>query len=89
MTNLTGLDRFAEDLPSFVEWYLLIRPEKISWLRFILEGYDGIAVLTTLSAEKGLVRLRALAPGFEEAMRLLDALAIGLTPFRHHESGEQ
>jgi len=66
---------------SVVEWYLLIRPEKIGWLRFILEGYDGLAILTTISAEKGLVRIRTLDSRFEETMRLLAALACDLTPF--------
>jgi hypothetical protein len=72
--------------PRLVEWYLLIRPEKISWLRFILEGYDGLAILTTLSAEKGLVRLQSLEDRFKETMHLLDALADGLTPFKPHVS---
>ena len=74
--------KVANALPRLVEWYLLIRPEKISWLRFILEGYDGLAILTTLSAKTGLVRLRAFESGFEETMRLLDALAGDLTLFR-------
>ena len=75
-------------MPLLAEWYLLIRPEKISWLRFILEGYDGLAILTTISAEKGLVRLQSLGSGFEETMRLLDALSPGLTPFCSHVSDE-
>ncbi len=69
-----------------IEWYLLIRPEKIGWLRFILEGYDGLAILTTLSAEKGLVRIQTLDSRFEETMRLLEALAVDLTPFSYHVS---
>lgn len=69
---------------SVVEWYLLIRPEKIGWLRFILEGYDGLALLTTMSAEKGLVRIQTLDCRFEETMRLLAALAGDLTPFSIH-----
>jgi hypothetical protein len=67
-----------------VEWYLLIRPEKISWLRFILEGYDGLAILTTISAQNGLVRLQAIGSGFEETMRLLEALAADLSPLFPH-----
>ncbi|MBV5318893.1 MAG: DUF4911 domain-containing protein [Desulfobulbaceae bacterium] len=67
--------------PAIVECYLLIRPEKISWLRFILEGYDGLAILTTISAASGLVRLQTLAPRFDETMHLVDALAGDLTQF--------
>jgi hypothetical protein len=34
----------------------------IAFFRFVLEGYDGAAVLTTLNAARGIVRLR-IAPG--------------------------
>ena len=79
------VNRLTGGSPHLVEWYLLIRPEQISWLRFILEGYDGLAILTTMSAKIGLVRLQALGSSFEETMCLLDSLAIGLTPFQSHE----
>jgi len=68
-------------MPVVVEWPLVIRPEKISWLRFILEGYDGLAILSTLSADQGLVRIQTLDCRFPETMRLLEALADNLTPF--------
>jgi hypothetical protein len=35
---------------------------QIHFLKFILEGYDGMAVLTTLDAEQGFVMLY-IAPG--------------------------
>lgn len=69
-------------MPNIVEWHLLIRPEKISWLRFIFEGYDGLAILSTLSPDKGLVRVQTLDCRFMETMRLLEALASDLTPFQ-------
>jgi hypothetical protein len=69
-------------MPVFVAWPLLIRPEKISWLRFILEGYDGLAVLSTLSADKGLVLIQTLDCHYMGTMQLIDALADTLTPFR-------
>ena len=62
-------------LPESVELFLLIQPAKIAWLRFVLEGYDGLAVLTTISVQTGLVRIRTLRTGLNETMRLLDALA--------------
>jgi len=71
-------------LPFIVDLYLLIRPEKISWLRFILEGYDGLAILTTMSTETGLVRLQTLNSRFDETMQLIDDLAIDLTQFQAH-----
>lgn len=36
----------------------------ISFLRFILEGYDGMAVLTTRDAARGIVSI-TIAPGCE------------------------
>ena len=65
----------ATTLPTSLELFLRIRPERISWLRFLLEGYDGLAVLTTLSAADGLVRLRLLDCALVETMRLLAAVA--------------
>jgi hypothetical protein len=65
-----------------IEWFLLIRPEKISWLRFILEGYDGLAVLSTLSSETGLVRIQTLDCHFSETMQLISAIAGDLTLFQ-------
>ena len=37
---------------------------EIAYLKFVLEGYDGLAVLTTLDAKTGLVALY-VAPGCE------------------------
>ena len=61
-----------------VEFFLVIRPERIGWLRYILEGYDGLAILTTLSAKNGLVRIRTLHCNYSETMRLIEALSPGL-----------
>jgi hypothetical protein len=72
-------------MPLVVEWFLLIRPEKISWLRFIFEGYDGLAILSTLCSETGLVRIQTLDCRFMETMRLLTALAEDLTPYSRAE----
>jgi hypothetical protein len=68
--------------PRVIEWYLHIRPEKISWLRFILEGYDGLALLSTISASTGLVRIQTLECRFLETMRLLEAMAADLSLYR-------
>lgn len=69
-------------MPRVLEWFLRIRPEKISWLRFIFEGYDGLAILSTLSSEMGLVRIQTLDCHFSTTMRLIASLSDELTPFR-------
>ena len=37
---------------------LRIAPNRIHFLKFILEGYDGLAVLSTVDSAKGIVLLR-------------------------------
>ena len=45
--------------------HILITPSEIHFLRFIIEAYDGIAVVTTLDSALGLLQL-SIAPGCEE-----------------------
>lgn len=37
---------------------LQISPDRIHYLKFILEGYDGLAILSTVDSSQGLVELR-------------------------------
>jgi hypothetical protein len=37
---------------------LQISPDRIHYLKFILEGYDGLAILSTVNARQGIVELR-------------------------------
>lgn len=55
-------------------WHLRVNRRDIAHLKFILEGYDGLAQLTTLDASAGKLMLM-IAPGCEETARsLLDDL---------------
>jgi len=47
-----------------------LEPTQIHFLKFVLEGYEGLGVLTTLDAERGVVRL-SLAPGCEAELGAL------------------
>lgn len=49
---------------------ILIDPYQIHYLRFIMEAYEGLGVVTTLDPKTGLVQL-SIAPGCED-----DVLAI-------------
>jgi hypothetical protein len=35
-----------------------IAPERIHFLKFILEGYDGLAILSTVDSRQGIVEIR-------------------------------
>jgi hypothetical protein len=37
---------------------LEISPDRIHFLKFILEGYDGLALLSTVDSRQGLVEIR-------------------------------
>lgn len=52
---------------------IIVAPSEIHTLRFLLEGYDGLAVVSTEDPRLGLVRL-SIAPGCEEDVdRILSA----------------
>lgn len=53
---------------------LTINPRKIAWLKFVLESYEGLALLRTLDAEAGRVVL-LVGPGAEgEAVGLVSSM---------------
>jgi len=54
---------------------LIIAPERIGFFRFILEGYDGLAVLSTLDAGQGKVLVRFPECRRSEVLDLLHSLA--------------
>ncbi len=47
-----------------VRWRLRVDRREISYLKFILESYDGLATLSTVDAAAGVVELK-IAPGCE------------------------
>ena len=48
-----------------IKKYLRVDRKKIHLIRFILEGYDGIATLTTIDPQRGIVLLN-IPPGCED-----------------------
>ena len=50
--------------------YYRVDRREISFLKFILEAYDGLAVLTTVDSEKGIVVI-IIAPGCEADVEMI------------------
>jgi len=50
---------------------LEITPERIHFLKFILEGYDGLAILSTVDAGQGIVEMRYPPEIEKDLMKLL------------------
>ena len=53
-----------------IKRYYRIHRGQIHFLKFILEGYDGVAVLRTLNSEKGLVVLH-IGPGCQDVVDMI------------------
>ncbi|MCA1765865.1 MAG: DUF4911 domain-containing protein [Desulfobulbaceae bacterium] len=49
---------------------------RVAFLKFILEGYDGLAGLTTIDRKNGLVAMACFPDCREELVALLDSLNI-------------
>lgn len=61
---------------------LVMRPDRIAWLKFLLESYEGVALPMTLDAKSGRVALLAGAGSERELAELLEAVSgeLGLVP---------
>ena len=57
-----------------IEKYFRVQRKNIAFVKFILEAYDGMAVMRTLDPYEGVVEL-IIAPDFEkEVNEILDSL---------------
>jgi hypothetical protein len=61
-------------MPACRTLCLRLEPTQIHFFRFVLEGYEGLAVVTTLDPASGLVRLSVAAGGEADMARVLEAL---------------
>jgi hypothetical protein len=57
-------------LKTTVRRYYRIDRRQIHFLKFILEGYDGVAVLRTIDPERGLVVLH-IGPGCQDTVDMI------------------
>ena len=57
------------------ELYLRIAPDRFHLLKFILEGYDNLAILSSHDMARGIVRLRFISSSAPELTQLLASLA--------------
>jgi len=53
-----------------IKKYLRIERKEISFLRFVFAAYDGIATITTVDPELGIVLLQ-ISPGCEEEVAMI------------------
>lgn len=58
-----------------VDTYYRIAPERFHYLKFILEGYDNLAVLSMISSQSGVVRIKCSLESHAELLELLAAVS--------------
>ena len=68
----------CEKTDRLVELFLIIEPAQFHFLKFILEGYDNLAVLSAIRIEAGVVRLKMSRESYPEVMELLTELSVCL-----------
>ncbi len=64
--------------------FLRINPKQFHFLKFILEGYDGLALLSSHDIKSGIVVVRFPKIMRKEVIELLGELARRLSPFPNY-----
>ena len=60
--------------PDLSELFVTVAPDKIAFLKFILEGYGGLASLSTVDNKSGLLVLRYFPTLSDDLLDLLRSL---------------
>jgi hypothetical protein len=59
---------------DFIETYIALKKKNISLLTFILQGYEGFAIATTIDKTRGIVKLFIMNDFIVEIGNLLKSL---------------
>lgn len=72
---------------SSAQMKLRVAPDRIHLLKFILEGYDGLAILSTVDPLHGVVSLRFSRENETELRQLLDSITseVKIDPAYHEK----
>ena len=58
-----------------VDVYFRIAPQRFHYLKFILEGYDNLAVISSVAGHPGIVRLKCAEESLAELFTVLSDCA--------------
>jgi len=61
---------------QLINTYYSIASNRFHYLKFILEGYDNLAVISSVKDHRNTIRLKCTAESLEELMPLLASLAV-------------
>jgi len=60
---------------QLADLYFIIDPSRFHLLKFILEGYDNLAILSSISRKEGVVRIKTSHDSMSELMALVADVA--------------
>lgn len=59
-----------------IDTFYRISPDSFHYLKFILEGYDNLAMLSSVSSASGIVRIRCSRETLPEVLEILESIAL-------------
>ena len=66
-------------VPSLEPLFLRISPDRFHFLKFVIEGYDNLAILSSVDSREGIVVLRYSRGHRAELFALIARIACQLT----------
>jgi hypothetical protein len=66
-------------VPVFSKLYVVVARDKIALLKFILEGYDGLASLSTVDSKNGSLVLRYFPDYHDDLVAILEAQSFDIS----------
>jgi hypothetical protein len=68
--------------PNLEKIYLQIRPDKFYYLKFILEAYDGLGIVSSTGIRKDIIVIRYPGELRRTLFELLGSIAAIFNPYR-------
>ncbi len=65
----------TQNRTRLVDTFYRISPHRFHYLKFIIEGYDNLAVVSSISGRHGIVRLRCSQESLAELVVLMGDIA--------------
>ncbi len=73
--RLSMSENYGKIKDQLVDIYFIIDPGRFHFLKFILEGYDNFAILSSIKRKEGVVRVKTPRESLSDVMILISAIA--------------
>ena len=70
------MSKYTEEKSKrLIDLFFIIDPSKFHYLKFILEGYDNLAVLSSVDRKRGVIRVKTTSYLYNELLELINQIA--------------